>query len=322
MTNPAASSGGTGVATPPAPAPAAPALASVEKPPASRGRRHRGHAVRFALRLALLGALGFCFAVPFVWMLAASLKPAAEVEDIHFVPKELHPENFPIVLGRRPPQGRDEPLALQFGRWYYNSFFLAVSITFLQVLTSAMAAYAFSRIVWRGRDTVFLLYLATIMIPGIVMMIPNFQIMVSLHFVNTYHGLIIPAAFSAFGTFLLRQFMVGIPRSYDEAAEIDGANHWRIFWDVIMPLARPGLIALAIITFLGAYQSFFWPYVMLNSEQLYTMPVGMLALDTSYGRETQLIMAATVMNIVPLIIIFVIFQKFLVKGLRLGGIKG
>ncbi|NQT51385.1 carbohydrate ABC transporter permease, partial [bacterium] len=162
----------------------------------------------------------------------------------------------------------------------------------------------------------------TMMIPGVVTMIPNFQIMVGLRFLNTYHGLIIPAAFSAFGTFLLRQFMLSIPPSLDEAAKIDGATHWQVFWEVIMPLARPGLIALAIITFLGAYQSFFWPLIMLSDKQLFPMSVGMLSLDSTYGRQTELIMAATVMNIVPLIVIFVVFQKFLVKGLQLGGVKG
>ncbi len=213
-------------------------------------------------------------------------------------------------------------LDLRFGRWYFNSIFIAVTVTVLQVLTSAMAAYAFSRMRWRGRDTVFLLYLATMMIPGLLTMIPNFQIMVTLGLLNTYHGLIIPAAFSAFGTFLLRQFMLSIPPSLDEAARIDGAGHWQIFWHVVMPLTRPGLIALGIITFLGAYRSFFWPLIMLHDAQYFPMSVGLLTLDSSYGKQTELIMAATVMNIVPLVVIFVVFQKFLVKGLQLGSVKG
>ena len=217
---------------------------------------------------------------------------------------------------------QNKKLDLQFGRWYFNSVFMAFGATLLQVLTSALAAYAFARIKWRGRDQVFMLYLATMMIPGVVLMIPNFQAMVSLHFINTYHGLIIPAAFSAFGTFLLRQFMMSVSPALDEAATIDGANHWQIFWDIVMPLARPGLIALTVMTFLGSYQSFFWPLIMLNDAQLFPMSVGMMSLDSSYGRQTELIMAATVMNIAPLIIVFAIFQKYLVSGLQLGGVKG
>lgn len=255
-------------------------------------------------------------------MVSASFKPRAEVEKVNIVPINPTIHNYPIVLDRIPDPKTHKKLGLQFGRWYFNSFFTAVGITFLQVLTSAFAAYAFSRIKWRGRDTVFLLYLGTMMIPGVVTMIPNFQIMVSIGFLNTYHGLIIPAAFSAFGTFLLRQFMLSIPSALDEAATIDGAGHWQIFWDMIIPLARPGLIALSILTFLGSFQSFFWPLIMLNQSQYYPMAVGLLSLDSSYGRQTELIMAATVMNVVPMIIIFVTFQKFLVKGLQLGGVKG
>ncbi len=273
-------------------------------------------------RFFLLCALGFALSAPFFWMLGASFKPRAEVEQAHIVPREPTALNYPVVLDLLPDPVTDVYLGVRFGRWYFNSIFVAMGITLFQVLTSAMAAYAFSRIEWPGRDKVFLLYLGTMMIPGVVTMIPNFQLMVTFGFVNTYHGLIIPAAFSAFGTFLLRQFMLSIPTSLDEAATIDGAGHWRIFWDVIVPLARPGLIALCILTFLGAYQSFFWPLVMLQDEQLLTMPVGMLRLDNSYGRQTELIMAATVMNIIPLIVIFVMFQKFLVKGLQLGGVKG
>jgi len=274
------------------------------------------------LRLLLLCLIGFTMSVPFVWMVSASFKTRAEAEQPYLVPKEPTAQNYPIVLDRIPDPITKQYLGLRFGRWYFNSCFLALAITVVQTLTSAMAAYAFSRIQWRGRDKVFLLYLSTMMIPGLVVMIPNFQVMVGLKLLNSYHGLILPAAFSAFGTFLLRQFMLSIPASMDEAATIDGASHWAVFWDVILPLARPGLIALGIITFLWSYQSFFWPLIMLNDMQFYPMPVGLLSLDTTYGRQTELIMAATVMNIIPLVLVFIIFQKFLVKGLQLGALKG
>jgi len=274
------------------------------------------------IRFAVLCLLALLMSLPFIWMVAASFKPRAEVENISLITENSTVKNYPVVLDLEPDPGTGEFLGMRFGRWYFNSLMMATCITLLQVFTSALAAYAFSRMQWKGRDKVFLLYLGTMMIPGVVTMIPNFQVMVYLGFLNSYRGLIIPAAFTAFGTFLLRQFMLSIPPSLDEAAKIDGANHWMTFWNVIMPLARPGLIALAIITFLGAYQSFFWPLIMLTEEQLYPMSVGMLFLDSTYGRQTEYIMAATVMNVIPLIIIFCVFQKFMVKGLQLGGVKG
>ena len=136
---------------------------------------------------------------------------------------------------------------------------------------------------------------------------------------------ILPVSFAiviAFGTFLLRQFMLTIPPSLDEAAQIDGASHWQTFWNVILPLARPGLITLGIFTFLGNYRSFFWPLILIKSEHLRTLPIGMLYFDTVYGRQTNLIMAASVMNIIPLIILFVAAQRHIVKGVQLGAVKG
>lgn len=211
---------------------------------------------------------------------------------------------------------------IQFGRWYWNSVYVAFTVTFLQVFTSALAAFSFSRLRWKGRDRVFLLYLATMMVPGIIMMIPNYQVMIRLGLVDSYLGLIVPTAFSAFGTFLLRQFMLTIPTSLDEAAEIDGASKWQIFWDVILPLSRPGLITLTIFTFIGNYHSFFWPLVLMKSVHRYTLPIGLMFFDSSQGQQTNLLMAAITMSVLPMIVLFVVLQKYLVKGIQLGGVKG
>lgn len=232
------------------------------------------------------------------------------------VPQTQVATGMQVRMDRAPGDG------VTFGRFYWNSIFIASWVTFLQVITSAFAAYAFARLKWRGRDKLFMLYLATMMLPGLVMMLPNFQIMISLGLVDTYAGLIIPAAFSAFGTFLMRQFMLSIPTSLDEAAEIDGANKWQVFWNVIMPLARPGLITLTIFTFMGNYNSFFWPLVMLRTTEKYTLPIGMLFFDSSRGQSTHLLMAAITMSVLPMVVVYVLMQKQMVKGIQLGAVKG
>jgi len=244
-------------------------------------------------------------------MVLTSIKPLSEVGLPNWWPLELKWSNYRRVFE-----------VIPFGRWYWNSVLVAACVTALVVLTSAMAAFSFSRLNWPGRDKVFIMYLGTMMLPGLVTMIPNYQIMIKLGLVDTYLGLIIPCAFSAYGTFLLRQFMMSIPRSLDEAAEIDGASKWQLFWDVIMPLARPGLIALSIFTFMGAYGSFFWPLVMLKTACRYTLPIGLLVFDSEQGQETTLLMAAVTMSVVPMLVVFVVLQKRLIKGIQLGGVKG
>lgn len=262
------------------------------------------------LHLLLVG-LSMTFALPFVWMVLTSLKPIKEVGLEQWLPSDAQWGNYPRVFE-----------VIPFGMFYWNSVFIAGWVTFLQVFTSSLAAFSFSRLQWPGRDRVFFLYLATMMLPGLVMTIPNYQIMIKLGLVDSYAGLIIPASFSAFGTFLLRQFMLTIPTALDEAAEIDGANKWQVYWDVILPLCRPGLITLTIFTFIGNYQSFFWPLVMLKSIHKYTLPVGLLFFDSSQGQETNLLMAAVTMSVIPMIVIFVFLQKYLVKGIQLGAVKG
>lgn len=302
----------------------------------------------------VLSLMAFGMCLPFLWMVLTSLKPLSEVGSENWLPsptsaamvervgadgkpelvpapgvigaaKQLvhrnwMPTNYPDVFDYENPDPNRR--GIQFARFYWNSIFVASWVTFLQVVTSSMAAFAFSRLHWPGRDRVFLMYLGTMMLPGLVMMIPNYQIMIALGLINTLPGLILPAAFSAFGTFLLRQFMLTVPASLDEAAEIDGASKWRVFWDVILPLSRPGLITLSIFTFMGNYNSFFWPLVMLKSPSHYTLPIGLMYFDSTRGQSTHLLMAAVTMSVVPMVVVFVLLQKHLVRGIQLGAVKG
>lgn len=270
-------------------------------------------AARITVLHLVLAGVSLTLILPFLWMVLTSLKHLKEYGLESWIPEVIRWDNYPKVF---------QVEGIQFGRWYVNSLFVAACVTFLQVLTSSLAAFSFSRLRWPGRDRVFLLYLGTMMLPGLVMLIPNYQIMIRLGLVDTYLGLIIPASFSAFGTFLLRQFMMTIPTSLDEAAQIDGASKWRVFWDIVLPLSRPGLITLTIFTFIGNYHSFFWPLVMLKSTHRYTLPIGLLFFDSSQGQETTLMMAAITMSVVPLILLFALLQKQLVKGIQLGAVKG
>jgi ABC-type glycerol-3-phosphate transport system permease component len=294
----------------------APAAPTPQRP---RGRKQRSvrtdvHKLIGGVALhAILAGLGFLFFLPFLWMILTSLKHLEEVGLQSWIPEQRgwHFANYLEVFRQIP-----------FARFYWNSLLIACWVTFLQVFTSSLAAFSFARLQWKGRDQVFLLYLCTMMLPGLVLMIPNYQIMISLGLVDTMVGLILPGAFSAFGTFLLRQFMLSIPSSLDEAAQIDGASKWRLYWDVILPLARPGMVTLAIFTFMGSYNSFFWPLVMLKSEHKYTLPIGLLSFSSSAGEQTNLLMAAVTMSVLPMILVFIILQKQLVKGIQLGAVKG
>lgn len=294
-----------------------------------RRRRPSQYLRPFLATLGFLFLAAFAVAVllPFCWNLAVSFKPLDEVQADHWVPKSWKTfqwENYLYVLGLRTPPGEFSSKAfnIQFARWYFNSFFIAAWTTLLQITTCAFAAFAFSRLVWRGRDKVFFLYLATMMIPGLVTSIPNFALMFKLGLYNTYAGLIIPGAFSAFGTFLLRQFMLGIPKSLDEAAEMDGASPFQVLWDVVLPLTRPGLITLAIFTFMGSWGSFFWPLIMIKDEYLRTLPIGMLAFNTNYVQQTNLLMAGTMLTMLPVLVLFIVLQRYLVEGIQLGAVKG
>ncbi len=277
----------------------------------TKGKTLRSEIFGKSLLHLLLAGMSLAFILPFLWMVLTSLKTLAEVGLPEWMPKSFRWSNYKEVFD-----------VIPFAKFYWNSIFVATWVTFLQVFTSSLAAFSFSRLNWPGRDKCFLLYLSTMMLPGLVMMIPNYQIMISLGWIDSFAGLIVPASFSAFGTFMLRQFMMTIPTSLDEAAEIDGASKWQLYWDIILPLARPGLITLTIFTFMGNYQSFFWPLVMMKSVDKYTLPVGLLFFDSTRGQTTHLMMAGVTMSVLPMVILFIIMQKHMVKGIQMGGVKG
>jgi multiple sugar transport system permease protein len=264
------------------------------------------------LYLALTGVAAVML-FPFGWMIATSLTSDSQlfVTPPQLIPAPLVPDNYVRVAE-----------AFPIGRFLANSLLVAGISTSLQVGTSAMAAYAFARLRFRGRDVLFLVYLATLMVPLQVIIVPLFIEMRSLGLVNTYPGLILPAIASAFGTFLLRQAFLSLPRELDEAAFIDGASHWTVFRRIVLPLAGPALATFGIFAFMASWNSFLWPLVVTSSQDLFTLPVGLSNLHGRYETAWNLVMAGSTISVIPIVIVYVIAQKHVIRGVALSGIKG
>jgi multiple sugar transport system permease protein len=253
---------------------------------------------------------------PFAWMLSTALKPPSEAFAYppQWLPSRVTFENFQRVW-----------TAVPFGRYIFNSLFVALSVMLLDLITASLAAYAFARMQFPGRDRLFLLYLATLMIPGQVTVIPNFIVMRYLGWLDTYAALIIPHAFTAFGTFLLRQSFLAMPRELEEAAKMDGAGHLGIYWRIILPLAGPALATLAILSFQGSYNSFFWPLVVISSDTMWTIPLALRLFTGNagmYATDWWLVMAGASIAVTPMLIIFMAAQKYFVRGIVLTGMGG
>lgn len=213
-------------------------------------------------------------------------------------------------------------IEINFYRALLNSIFVTLMVTFGQVFTSSLAAYAFARIKFFARDHIFLGYLATLMVPSTVTMIPVFIILRELGWIDTYYALIIPPLFSAYGTFMLRQFFLTLPRAVEEAAVLDGCNYFRVYWHVILPLSKPGLSALAILTFIGSWRSFMWPLIVSHSDNLYTLPIALSLFQGLYEIEWTLLMAGSILMIVPMLLVFIIGQRYFIEGIQLGALNG
>jgi multiple sugar transport system permease protein len=253
--------------------------------------------------------------LPFFWMLSTSLKARTAIFQEfppRWIPEEIVWSNY-----------GDAWSSVPFGRFYLNSIFVAASITFLQILTSSLAAFAFARLRFRGRDTLFYLYLVALMIPFAILLLPNFLIIKHLGWFDSYAALIIPPAFSAFSTFLMRQYFRGIPAELDESARMDGASSLRIWWQVIMPNSLPVIGALGVFVFLGAWNSLLWPLVVTNSQEKLTVPVGLTYFQGQFYVRWELLMAAAVIAMIPVLIVYFLAQNWFIKGMSVNsGLKG
>jgi multiple sugar transport system permease protein len=250
--------------------------------------------------------------LPFLWMLASSLMDQI---DVYQSPPPVLParprwSNYPATLS-----------AMPFGRFFLNSVVLAVGMVVGQVVTSAMAAYALARLRFPGRERVFLVFLATLMVPVIVLLIPRYLIINALGWVDSYAGLLSTELVSVWGIFLLRQFFQTIPRDLEDAARLDGAGEWEVFRRIILPLSKPALATLAVFSFIEAWKSFLWPLVAMRSLTMRTMEVGVAAFHSYYPANWPYQMVAAVAVIVPLLAVFFYAQKYFIRGIQLTGLK-
>jgi len=291
--------------------------------------QHAGIAV---LTYVVLGVAGFTMMLPILWMISTSLKsPGSPGLFLQWLPRDeagrlhLYWGNYVSAWEAFTVESawggllRNADCFLVF---YLNSLFVSVCITAGAVLTSSLAAYSFARLRYPGRDKVFLGYLATLMVPTVVTMVPLYVLVRQFHLYNTYWALILPGMFTAYGTFLLRQFFLTIPADLEDAARIDGAGKLAIYWKIIMPLSKPALATLTIFVFLHSWNDFMWPLVVIDDMAKKTLPIGLASFSDQYGTEWTLLMAASLIAMVPVLIIFLLGQRYFVRGIVLSGIKG
>jgi len=249
-------------------------------------------------------------AFPFYWTLATSLTPNARLTALRLWPANPTFDAYGVLLETLP-----------FARIVGNSLMIAVVSTLVQLLTSAMAAYVFARMHFRGRDTLFVVYLSTMMIPQAVLMVPLFIEMRTLRLVDTYLGLLAPSLTSVFAVFLLRQAIRQLPKELEDAAVIDGAGHVRIFAQIVLPLIRPMLATLAVLAFMGSWNNFLWPLIVIRSPELMTLPLGLATLRGQYTNPWEVVMAGSVISILPMALLYMFAQKFVIQGVASAGLK-
>ena len=313
----------------------APRRGFLRRPPPA-GRRTTLKA-KFFSYLVLLPIM-VLFVAPFAWLISASFQPVSTIfqNPPTWIPSE------PTLAGYKGFLNVGELTKAELGRgsgdwkWFVNSAFVAITVVTVQTFFNALCAYGFAKRKFPGRDLIFLIFLATMMIPGMVLLIPNYIILQHIPFtggndlfgngghglLNNYAGLILPQVVTAFGIFLLRQYMLSIPDQLLEAARIDGASEFRIFWSVVLPLCTPALAANAIFSFQSVWEDFFWPLIVMTDPEKYTVPVGLALFVVQNRTSWTLLFAGSVIATLPMLIVFILLQRYFVQGIALTGVKG
>ncbi len=249
---------------------------------------------------------------PLVWMVSASLMPSGEANAFppRFFPSRATFEHYVVLFTR-----------LDLARYFLNSAIITVSVTVLSVLINSMAGYAFAKLAFRGRDSLFRGLTLALVIPAQVGMLPLFLLLRELHVVNTYAGVMVPYLASVLGIFLIRQYVLGVPDDFLAAARVDGAGEFRIFREVVVPIIQPILVTMAAFTFLSAWNDFMWPLIILSDSSNYTLPVALANLSGEHVQDTELMMAGSVLTILPALVVFLLFQRAYIRGIMAGGVK-
>ena len=272
-----------------------------------RRRRRIGQFVLIAV--LLLGGLMMIF--PFVWMFSSSFKRPQDLYSLSLIPPVFTLDSYRTVL-------QDT----SYIRWFGNSIIIAVITTVSVAFFDSLAGYTLAKFKFPGAMVIFILILSTLMVPTEMLVIPWFMMSIEFGWTDSYWGVMFPGVISAFGVFLMRQFFMGVPNELIDAARIDGFSEFQIFWKIALPLVKPALAALCIFTFLGNWNAYIWPLIVIRSEEMRTLPVGIAFFSTENQAAFDLIMAAASLATIPVIIIFLIFQKQIIKGIALAGLKG
>ncbi|MEU6418586.1 carbohydrate ABC transporter permease [Streptomyces spiralis] len=247
---------------------------------------------------------------PVLWMVDSAFKTRSTVTDGRLIPKDFTFQNFVDVFTQVP-----------FARFLWNSFFVSAVITVVSLFFHSMAAYALARLRFPGREKIFGLIFSTLLVTPPVVLIPLFVVARELHLLNSYAGLIIPAIFNAFGIFLLRQFYLGLPKELEEAAIVDGCGHWRVYWNIVLPMSRPILSALAVFFFLANWNAFVWPLVSTNDQSLTVIQLGIASFATQAASNWNYILAAATVAALPMLVLFFVFQRQIVESIKTSGLK-
>jgi multiple sugar transport system permease protein len=263
----------------------------------------------------LLSLIALLIILPLLWMVSTSFKPKAEwfMPDIYWIPRTITWANYEKIF--------DNP-AIPVARWFLNSIFVSSTITVLILALDSTAAYAYARMEFPGKRFIFAMLLATLFLPGIMFLVPNFLTVARLGMLNNYAGVILPAIAGVFGVFFMRQFFESLPRELEEAAYIDGANRLQTFLYIALPLAGPALATLGIITFLGAWNDFLWPLLILQDSNLLTLPPGLSKLQGAYTSEYGQMMAGAVITSAPVLLLYLFLQRYVVESVATAGLKG